>query len=246
VTQNAAESLARSRIPAARADVPGRPPWSAGTIFDRRQLHGLPARLWAASRAHYDQVRRTPFILAMAAHCLPWKAYADWLAQLYFVHESLAQAEAVMADHPAGQAMIRSGPVSVPALATDLGFLYGRRWEQEIAAHPVTTVYCTYLRDAAVREIGGFVAHHYARHVEDLAAGPDLAPAVATAYGLEDAGRRFLGPSDTDLWRYRDRYHRLLDTAPFSPVQADEIVAHVRRVHRAYLDVIVELGRCWA
>jgi heme oxygenase len=205
----------------------------------------LPARLWATSRVHYDQVRRTPYMLALAAHCLPWKAYADWLAQLYFVHEALAQAETVMAEHPIRQAMARSGPVGVPALATDLGFLYGERWEQQIVAHPATTIYCTQLRDAAVREAGGFVAHHYARHVEDLAVGPDVAPAVGSAYGLQDPGRRFLGAADTDLWRYRDHCHRLLGTAPWSPAQIDEINAHLRRVHRLYLDVIAELGRSW-
>jgi heme oxygenase len=184
-------------------------------------------------------------MLALAAHRLPWKAYAEWLAQLYFMHESLAQAEAVMADHPIGAAMNRSARVCVPALAADLSFLYGRRWERQIVAYPATTVYCTQLRDAAVREVGGFVAHHYARHVEDLAAGPDLSPAVATAYGLQHAGRRFLRPDDTDLWRYRDRYHRLLDTAPWSPAQTDVIMAHVAAVHRGYLDVMTQLSRCW-
>jgi heme oxygenase len=246
VTQNAAQSLARSRIPAAPADVPGRHRlWSATVTADRRQPQGLPGRLWAAGRAHHDQIRRTRFVLALAAHCLPWKAYADWLAQLYFVHESLAQAEAVMADHPIGRAMARSAPVSVPALATDLGFLYGRRWEQQIAAHSATTVYCTQLRNAAVREVGGFIAHHHARHIQDLAAAADLAPAVATAYGLQDARPRFLGPDDTDLWRYRDRYHQLLHTVPYSEAQADSTIAHLGQVHRAYLDVVTELGRHW-
>ena len=57
--------------------------------------------------AHYfDQeddaraIRRTPFIRALTFGRLPWEAYANWLAQLYVLHESLAQAERVMTDHP--------------------------------------------------------------------------------------------------------------------------------------------------
>jgi hypothetical protein len=35
-----------------------------------------------------------------------------------------------------------------------------------------------------VRDLDGFVAHHYAQHVEDLAVGPDLTAAVGSAYGV--------------------------------------------------------------
>jgi heme oxygenase len=68
--------------------------------------------------------------------------------------------------------MTRSARVSLPALATDLRFLHGARWAQRIAASPSTTVYWIHLRDTAVRQMSGFVAHHYARHIEDLSAEP--------------------------------------------------------------------------
>ena len=133
----------------------------------------------------------------------------------------------------------------LPALAADLFFLHGPRWAQRIVAYPSTTVYCTHLRDAAVREVSGFVAHHYARHIEDLHAAADLAPAVAAAYGIDEAGCRFLMPGDTDLWRYGDRYHRLLERARASATVNDLLVADAARVHRMYLDIITDLGRSW-
>jgi hypothetical protein len=94
-----------------------------------------------------------------------------------------------MGDHAIGHAMARSGPASVPAPASDLALLWGRRAEQLMVARPATTVYCTQPRDAAVRDLDGFVAHHYAQHVEDLAVGPDLTAAVGSAYGVQDPGR---------------------------------------------------------
>jgi heme oxygenase len=212
---------------------------------DLRRARRMPGWLWAASQVHHDQVRRTPLVLALAARRLPWRAYADWLAQLYFLHESLAQVEGVMANEPHGWGAARSARVSLPALAADLRFLHGQRWEQQIVAYPATTVYCTHLRDIAVREVRGFVAHHYTRHIEDLRAVQELAPAVAVAYGLDHAGRRFLMPDDTDLWRHRDGYHRLLDATPWSAMESDGLVADASQVHRMYLGILNELGRSW-
>ena len=113
---------------------------------------GVPQRLWAASQVHHDEVRRTPLIVALTFARLPWSAYADWLAQLYFMHEFLAEAEDVMADDPVGLAMARSAAISLPALAADLDYFHGSHWQHRIIARPVTTVYCTHLRGDQVRK----------------------------------------------------------------------------------------------
>jgi heme oxygenase len=182
---------------------------------------------------------------ALAARRLPWRAYADWLGQLYFLHESLGQVETIMPDDSGRPPMSRSARVSLPALATDLCFLHGACWARRIVASPPTTVYCTHLRDTAVREVSGFVAHHYARHVEDLYAAADLGAATAVAYGLDDAGCQFLRPGDTQLWPYQDRYRQLLNRPAWSPTEADRLLTHTARVHRMHLDIIDELSRSW-
>jgi heme oxygenase (biliverdin-producing, ferredoxin) len=212
---------------------------------NRRSSSRLPERLWAATRAHHDQVRGTPFMIALAARRLPWRAYADWLSQLYFIHESLGQAEAIMPDDSGGPTMSRSARVSLPSLASDLCFLHGAGWAHRIVASPPTTVYCTHLRDTAVREASGFVAHHYARHIEDLYAAADLAAAVAVAYGLDDAGCQFLRRGDTQLTPYQNRYHELLNRPAWSLTEADRLLTHAARVHRMHLEIIGELSRSW-
>jgi heme oxygenase len=205
----------------------------------------MAAKLWAASRAHHDDVRRTPFIVALTGRWLPWKAYADWLAQLYLLHESLAQVEDVLAEDASGPAS-RSGCVSLPALSVDLRFLHGPNWQRHIVACPATTVYCAHLRDLVAGDAVGLLAHHYARHFEDLHAGTTLAPVVATTYGLDDAGRRFLTPNDADHWRYADKSHRLLHGLPLTSADHALLLDSVIQVHRMYLGVITDLGRSWA
>jgi heme oxygenase len=164
---------------------------------------------------------------------------------MYLVHESLAQIEALLADPSAGPATSRSARVSLPALVADHRFLNGPNWQQRIAAYPATTVYCTHLRDIAVGDGVGLLAHHYARHIEDLHAAADLRLAVTVAYGLHGAGRRFLTPTDTDLWRYADNCHRLLQQLPLAPADSDTLIHDAGHVHGLYVDIINDLSRTW-
>lgn len=212
---------------------------------DRRQAARLSARLWAASRTHHDRVRQTAFITALTAHRLPWKAYADWAAQQFFLHETLGQAEFATTGHPGGWALIRPESAVLSALAVDLRFLHGPGWAHQIAAHPATTTYCTRLRDVAVRLTCGYVAHHYTRHVEDLHAGRYLQPSVAAGYGLEDAGCRFLMSGNADPAVFRARYGDLIDAVPWSTADVQAMVAETAYAHQLYLDLLAELGRRW-
>jgi heme oxygenase len=200
----------------------------------------------AAGRTHQDDVRHTTFIAALTARRLPWKAYADWLAQQYFLHESLQQAEAAMAGEQPQWTRVRPESAVLSSLAIDLEFLHGARWARRIAARPATTTYCTRLRDVAVTQVFGYVAHHYARHGEDLHVGRYLRPAVAAAYGLEDAGCCFLTPRDAESAVFTARYATLIDMAPWSTGEREAMARETAQAHRMYLDVLTELGRCWA
>ena len=211
---------------------------------DRRDACRLSARLWAAALTHHDEIRHTTLVTALRRRRLRWRAYADWLAQLYFLHESLAQAEVVMAEQPVGASLARSARHCLPALASDLRFLLGPRWAPRIAAHPATTVYCTHIRDIAVRTRHGFVATLYARNVQDLLAAADIGPAAKSAYGLDDAGCLFLTPEDTDWAQYLDHCRAVLDEES-AAAGTDDIVTEVVRAHRSYAAVLDQLGQRW-
>ena len=222
----------------ARSDEP-----SVSLTADQTTSVRLPALLWTASQTHHGEVLDTPFMATLTARVLPWKAYADLLAQLYFLHESLALAEDIMA--PLRSTLPRSSASGVPALVADLRFLYGPRWQQSITAYPATAAYCADLRDIAVREASGFSAHHYARHVEDLLTGPDLAPAASVAYGLDRAGCLFLRPSDCTARRYHDHRHRPTGGAAELAPNPSRLLAAVARVQPMYLAILQDLERSW-
>ncbi len=205
---------------------------------DQRAATRLSARLRAVTRAHHDEVQRTPFVTALRARRLPWKAYADWLSQLFFVHEALVQAESAMVGDAIEPALVRSATVSLPSLAADLRFLYGPGWGDRVTARTATTICCTHLRDVAFRRFSGFVGHHYTRHAGDLSAARHVGPAVALAYGLDDGGIRFLRPAPS---RFSEEYAGLVDDTP----DAAALMAQATRAHGLYLDMLTELGHVW-
>jgi heme oxygenase len=213
---------------------------------DQREIARPSARLITAGRAHQDDVRRTAFVVALAARRLPWRAYADWLAQQFFLHESLQQAEFAMSGEQLEWALIRPESGVLTSLAVDLEFLHGPRWMRRIVARPATTTYCTRLRDIAVTQLSGYVAHHLARHAEDLQTGRYLRPAVAAAYGLENAGCCFLTPRDAEPVLFTARYAALIDLAPWSPAASRAIAGETAQAHRMYLEVLKDLARSWA
>ncbi len=228
----------RPRGPA-RVATDGEGPGPMTPTADQCAAARLSARLRAAGRDHHDAVRRAPFVTALRGGRLPWKAYADWLSQLFLIHESLVQAESAMVGDAVEPVLLRSATVSLPSLAADLRFLYGPGWSDRVTARPATTVYCTHLRDVAFRRFSGFVAHHWSRHAEDLRAAGHLAPAVAAAYGLDGAGIRFLRP---DPGVFREQYDGIIDAT----AGGAGLAAQVTTAHDRYLDVLTDLGRYWS
>jgi heme oxygenase len=211
---------------------------------DRRAAAGVPARLWVAAQAHHAELLVSPFITTLLHRRPPWKAYGELLSQLYFLHESLAQVEAVMAAGPAARALARSTAVSLPLLAADLRFLYGARWQCSITAYPATAAYCTDLRDTAVRGPQEFTAHHYARHMEDLLISRDVATVACVGYGLDQGGCRYLTPSDITPAAYHEAQRGVLDRRPAPPLDAG-LMAETARVHQLFVAVMYDLGRAW-
>ena len=216
-----------------------------GARCDPGQDVPLAKRLESAGRAQEHVIRGSAFVHRLAARALPWKAYSDWLAQHFFLYESLESARSVMSDDPICAAFAGSAPQRLTALAADLRFLNGTNWERRIVALPATSAYCTRLRDVSLRSASAFVAHHYSRHVDDLPMCRWLAPAVQAAYGLSRSGCRFVASAGVTPASVRARHGELVDGIAWSPSQRHEVVTEAAEAQRWYRAVLDELGRRW-
>ena len=205
----------------------------------------LSARLRRDSHAPLEVTRAHGFLDALVTGRLSWVAYADLIAQQWFLYEALELAAHTMADDPVARAFVFPELVRLPSLEADLRFLHGPRWADRIAALPATTTYCTRLRYAANSHPVGFIAHHYTRYLGDLSGGQYLGQAIARVYGLNGAGHRFYVFPGIDLEAFQTYYRRLLDGLPWSPEEQNELVAEVREAYRLTIAILDELARRW-
>src|SRR4051794_38663139 len=205
----------------------------------------LSARLRRDTRGPFEVSQAHGFLEALAAGRLSWVAYADLVAQHWFLYEALELAGHTMADDPVARQFLFPELVRLPSIEADLRFLHGPRWADRIAALPATTTYCTRLRYAANSHPVGFIAHHYTRYLGDLSGGQYLGQAIAHVYGLSGAGNSFYVFPGIDLEAFRTYYRRLLDALPWPPEEQDELVTEVLEAYRLNIAIMDELARRW-
>jgi heme oxygenase len=205
----------------------------------------LSDRLREATRDERAGARPIPFIASLAAGRLPLAAYAELLGQYWFIYESLELASSAMADDPMARPFVYPELFRVPALESDLRFLFGARWQSRINALPATTTYCTRIRSAAFGRATEYVAHHCTRYLADLAGGQWLRQAVVEAYGFRRDGFRFFVFEGIDPPLFRARYRDRLNSVPWARRQQDAFLAEVATAYQLNMDLLAELRENW-
>jgi heme oxygenase len=205
----------------------------------------LSVRLRAETRAAHDAAQRSGFLGSLAAGRLPFAAYADLAAQHWFVYEALELAASAMAHDPVAGAFVAPELNRLPAIESDLTFLYGRGWEYRIEALPATTTYCTRLREVAFAGAPGFIAHHYTRYLADLSGGQYLGPAIARAYRLSADGHRFFVFEGVDPYGFKARYRQMLDALNWPRSQERIFMGEVGEAYRLNIGLLTELKERW-
>ena len=213
---------------------------------DRTGAESLSVRLRAATRAEHDAAQSDGFLEKLMAGGLPRAAYADLVAQHFFIYESLESAAEAMADDPVAGVFAFPGLIRMPSLLADLEFLHGPGWADRIAALPATASYCARLRRVAFDRSWGFVAHHYTRYLGDLSGGQYVGQAVADVYDLERAGGTFFTFDDVDPPAFRTRYRQLLDAVSWQPAEEQCFLAEVSEAYRLNIAVLRELRERWS
>nr|WP_239579424.1 biliverdin-producing heme oxygenase [Microlunatus panaciterrae] len=148
-------------------------------------------------------------------------------AQHYFIYSALeAVAEERRTDTAVAPFLV-PGLTRVPALQVDLEHLLGSDWRDRIRPRPTTITYCTRL--AELDSGHTFIAHHYTRYLGDVVNGQLVKSQLERRHGLVGPGATFydlsdLGPAE----QFRTRYHALLDSAPWSSGEQQELIAEAR------------------
>lgn len=200
-------------------------------------------RLKRETRGERAAAESTTYFRLLMAGALEPREYAAFLAQLHAVYTELERAAEALRWHPVVAPFAGTGRSRVLALDDDLRALLGSSWQRRTPITGATRAYCDRIREAAAWP-GGFIAHHYVRHLGDLSGGQLIGDTVSKIYGFTGAGASFyLLPAGGDGRRLKQDYRRLLDAAPLGPREQDRIIYEARTALRHNTAVSTAFGQ---
>lgn len=171
-------------------------------------------------------------------------AYELLLAQLRHVYGELERAAGAL----------RTDPIAEPfltdlgcrhAIDADLAQLRGANWMAELPLLTETHAYAQRVRRVAGGSAGSFVAHHYTRYLGDVANARAISGAAQRHLGLApSAGCAFFTfAAISDPAAYRRQYRSWLDSAPWSDIDKQLIIAEALHAQRLDTALLVAVER---
>lgn len=174
--------------------------------------------------------------------------YEELLTQLFFVYAELdAAAEIMRGDAVAGPFAARELERR-PSLEADLTALCGPDWRERATPLPETERYVQRLREVARDRSGPFVAHHYTRYLGDLSGGLALGSAARRQLGItaESGGSFYVFAELGKPAAFKAGYRTLLDDAPWTAAEREELIDEVLRAYRLNTDLQLAIVRAVA
>lgn len=170
--------------------------------------------------------------------------YIALVAQHYFMYEALEAATERMRHDAVASAFISEQLTRMPALETDLEFLLGENWRDQIEPLPATRRYVDRINQVGKAWVGGYVAHHYTRYLGDLSGGQWIAKVMARQFGFETNGIGFYVFNDiADPAAFKDVYREQLDAVAWDDAEKERVIEEVLVAYQFNTDVFVDLQR---
>jgi heme oxygenase len=172
--------------------------------------------------------------------------YVALVAQHFFIYEALEATAAAMAGDPVAARFITPGLTRLPAIESDLAFLLGDDWREQIEPLPTTTRYVE--RIHAVSDWpGGFIAHHYTRYLGDLSGGQAIRTLMQRQFGFETNGVGFyLFDQIANPKAFKETYREELDAVDWSEDERERVIDEVIAAYRFNTELFVDLAHAKA
>jgi heme oxygenase (biliverdin-producing, ferredoxin) len=171
--------------------------------------------------------------------------YIALVAQHYFIYAALEAAAESMAGDAVAAAFISPQLTRVPALESDLAFLLGDDWRDQIAPLPTTVDYVARINEVAAEGwTGGFVAHHYTRYLGDLSGGQIIRTLMQRQFGFETNGVGFyLFDQIAKPKEFKETYREQLDSVEWNEAERERVIDEVVRAYGFNTALFVDLAR---
>ena len=170
--------------------------------------------------------------------------YIALVAQHYFVYQALEAAAARFTGDADVMPFLSPALTRMPALESDLEFLLGADWLEQIAPLPTAVRYVERIDTVAGDGWGGgFVAHHYTRYLGDLSGGQHIGKLMQRHFGFETNGIGFyLFDQIADPSEFKTRYREELDAADWDAAEQERVIDEVLLAYRLNSELFVDLA----
>ncbi len=170
--------------------------------------------------------------------------YIALVAQHYFVYEALESTAARFADNAEAQPFLSDQLTRIPALETDLAFLLGDNWPEQITPLPTTERYVARIREIEAEGwAGGFVAHHYTRYHGDLSGGQAIGRLMKRYFGFETNGILFyLFDQIADPKAFKETYREQLDATTWDAAERERVIDEVLYAYKLNTELFEDLS----
>ncbi len=174
--------------------------------------------------------------------------YIALVAQHYFIYCAIEAAAAQFANDPTAARFITPQLTRLPALESDLEFLLGDQWRENITPLPTTARYVSRIADVAAEGwVGGFIAHHYTRYLGDLSGGQVIRTLMQRQFGFDTNGVGFyLFDQIAKPKEFKDNYREQLDAVGWDSTESDRVIDEVVASYRFNTELFVDLSEAKA
>lgn len=222
---------------------PADPPAPAAPDPEEGFAARLRTRSWAA---HGEAESGGAMSEMMRAATRP--LYEELLTQLFFVYAELESAAEVMRGDAVAAPFAAREVERRASLESDLAALRGPDWRAAATPLPETQRYVDRLGEVGRERSGCFVAHHYTRYLGDLSGGLALGAAARRQLGItaENGGSFYVFAEIDKPAAFKAAYRTLLDEAPWTPAEQDEVIDEVLLAYRLNTDLQLAIARAVA
>ena len=171
--------------------------------------------------------------------------YIALVAQHFFVYQALETVGAQFSADAVAAPFLSPQLTRIPALESDLAFLLGAEWREQIAPLDTTERYVDRIRRiGADHWAGGLVAHHYTRYLGDLSGGQMIRKLMQRQFGFETNGVGFyLFEQIASPKEFKQTYREQLDAVDWSPEERERVIDEVLLAYRLNTELFEDLSR---
>lgn len=169
--------------------------------------------------------------------------YIALVAQHYFIYAAIEAAAETMKNDPVASAFITPKLTRLPAIETDLEFLLGADWREQITPLATTQRYVDRVNKIGSTWPGGFIAHHYTRYLGDLSGGQMIGGIIQKQFGFDTNGVGFyLFGEIADPRQFKDTYREQLDSVAWTEDEKNAVIDEVLLAYQFNSDLFLDLA----